>query len=283
MKFWSKETGKNILYIFLCVLFIFILWQVTKTPALEADWQEQLAMPSTAEFNGDMVTIRNVRNYRYGPTEADMHPDYYDRTYDLTQVKNVWYVSEPFNENERAAHTFISFEFKNGDFLAITIEARKTKSQTYGVWKGMMHTYPLIYIAADERDVVLLRANLRKDRVYVYPVKLEKPENARLLLVDMLAKMNDLLINPEWYNTLFTNCTSSIAKHVNKLTPGRISPLSWQLWLTASADELALKHGLLDTDLPIEKAREKYLINEMSEEAGDTPSYSRDIRKFLEI
>lgn len=248
---------------------------------MDGDWQEQLKVISTAEFKGDLVTVKNVRNFRYSPTEKDMHPAYYDKTYNLTQIKKVWYVTEPFNENQSAAHTFVSFEFNNGDFLAISIEARKTKDQIYSIWKGMLRTYPLVYIAADERDVLLLRANIRKDRVYVYPVKLEKPENGKLILEDMLTRMNELVsTKPAWYNTLFANCTSSIAKHVNKITPGRISIFSWQLWLTASADELALGHGLIDTDLPIKQAREKYSVNEASERVGDVPSYSTQIRNF---
>lgn len=262
----------------MAVFFFLYFWS---TPPTTGGWQEQLAVISTAEFNGDLVTIKNVRNFRYYPTEKDMHPAYYDKTYDLTQIKKVWYVAEPFNENQSAAHTFVSFEFNNGDFLAISIEARKTKDQVYSTWKGMLRSYLLVYIAADERDVLLLRANIRKDKVYVYPVKLEKPENARLILTDMLTTMNELIsAKPAWYNTLFANCTSSIAKHVNKITPGRISPFSWQLWLTASADELALKHGLLDTGLSIAQAREKYSINEASERIGDVPNYSLEIRKF---
>lgn len=266
---------KKFLLIILLGLF---LWQVFKTPPTEGDWQEQLSTPSTAEFNGDLVTVKNVRNFRYSPTEKDMHADYYDKTYDLREIKKVWYVTEPFNENTSAAHTLVSFEFNNGDFLGISIEARKTKDQTYSTWKGMLRTYPLIYIAADERDLILLRANVRKDKVYVYPVKLENPENARLLLVSMLNKMNDLLVHPEWYNTMFSNCTSAIAKHVNEITPGRISTFSWQLWLTASADELALKHVLLDTDLPIDQAREKFFVTDISERIGDNPDYSKKIR-----
>lgn len=281
MNFFRHKLIKKILLTLGLLVLVFVSWQALKTPSLEGDWQEHLATPSTAEFNGDSVTVRNVRNYRYSPTEMDMHPAYYDKTYDLTQIKKVWYVTEPFNENQSAAHTFVSFEFNNGDFLAISIEARKTKDQTYSIYKGMMRTYPLIYIAADERDVVLLRANLRKDKVYVYPVKLGKPENARLVLVDMLTKMNELVTTePRWYNTFFANCTSSLVQHINKLTPGRISIFSWQLWLTASADELALKHGLLDTDPSIEEAREKFSINEASERVGDVPSYSAEIRKF---
>lgn len=273
-----KKILLSIGFILVCT----IVWQIFLKPVpLTGDWQEHLATPSTAEFNGDTVTVRNVRNFRYYPEEKDMHPAYYDKTYNLNDIKQVWYVAEPFNENELAAHTFVSFEFNNGDFLSISIEARKTKEQTYSIWKGFLRTYPLIYIAADERDVILLRANLRKDKVYVYPVKLSKPENARLLLVDMLARMNELTTTkPAWYNTLFANCTSSIVGHINKLSPGRISIFSWQLWLTASADELALKHGLLDTDLSIEDARTKYSINETSLKVGDVPEYSTEIRKF---
>ena len=281
--FFKNKIVKKILLTLGCILIIFATWQGFKKVPAQGEWQEQLAIIPTAEFNGNLVTVKNVRNFRYYPTEKDTHPAYYDKTYDLSQIKKVWYVTEPFNEDQSAAHTFVSFEFNNGDFLAISIEARKTKDQTYSTWKGMLRTYPLVYIAADERDVLLLRANLRKDKVYVYPVKLEKPENGRLILTDMLTRMNELVsAKPAWYNTLFANCTSSIAKHVNKITPGRISIFSWQLWLTASADELALKHGLLDTELSIKQAREKYSVNEASERVGDAPSYSAEIRKLRE-
>ncbi|MCX6703448.1 MAG: DUF4105 domain-containing protein [Candidatus Zambryskibacteria bacterium] len=283
MSFFKNKIVKRTFLTLLSLVAVFFVWQGVKSVPLEGDWQEHLAIPSTAEFNGDLVTVKNVRNFRYGPTEADMQAGYYDRVYDLRELKKIWYVTEPFNENQSAAHTFVSFEFNNGDFLAISIEARKTKAQSYSIWKGALRTYPLIYIAANERDVVLLRANLRKDKVYVYPVKLEKPENGRLLLVDMLEKMNSLVsTEPAWYNTLFTNCTSAIAAHVNKLSPSRLSIFSWQLWLTASADELALKHGLLDTTLSIEEARKKFSINEASLRVGDVPAYSQEIRKFKE-
>jgi hypothetical protein len=262
------------------LLAVFFIWQGLKKPSLTGDWQTQLATPSTAEFNGNLATVHNVRNFRYGPTEDDMHPAWYDRTYDLTQIKRVWFVAEPFSELKQAAHTFLSFEFENGDFLAISIEARKTKSQTYSLWKGILRTYPLIYIAADERDVLLVRANLRNDDVYVYPIKFSKPESPRLLLTDMLLRMNDLLVHPVWYNTLWSNCTSNIAYHVDRLDPGRISPWSWQLWATGSADELALSHGLLDTNLSIDQARKKYFVTELSKQAGDVPDYSQLIRQF---
>lgn len=282
MNYSRKKIIKKVLLILGCFLILIVFWQKFKKAPTQGDWQEQYIILPTAVFHGDKVTIKNVRNFRYDPTEEDMHTDYYDKTYDLNDIKKVWFISEPFNENTLAAHTFVSFEFEDEIFLGISIEARKKLGQTYSIWKGMMRTYPLVYIAADERDLIPLRANVRKDMVYVYPIKLEKSENARLLLVDMLETMNDLTLNPKWYNTLFSNCTSSIAKHINKLSPGRISQFSWQLWLTASADELALKHGLLDTDLSIEEAREKFFINDISQNIGNIPGYSMMIRKMKE-
>jgi hypothetical protein len=221
--------------LFLLALLGFALWQGFKVPPTTANWQPQLATASTAEFAGDQVTVRNVRNYRYTPTEADLKPNYYDRTYNLNDIKQVWYISEPFANQTYAAHTFLSFEFINGDFLAISIEARKQVGQNYSFWKGFLRTYPLMYVAADERDVVLLRANVRKDDVYVYPVKVA-PDKARLLLTDMLTRMNSLQTKPEWYNTLTDNCTSAIVYHINRISPGRLPNLSWQLLLTGYAD-----------------------------------------------
>lgn len=274
-----KKRFKTIAITIILIATAVLVAHFNKDAPLVGDWQDHLAVFSTAEFKGDTVTINNVRNFRYSPTEKDIHPAYYTRTYNLNEIERVWFVTEPFNESEYAAHTFLSFEFKNGDFLDITIEARKTKDQSYSMWKGMMRTYPLIYIAADERDVVLLRANIRKDKVYAYPVKTSSPENARILLEDMLIRMNTLSTKPDWYNSLFANCTSSIAKHINEIDPGRVPLFSWQLWLTASADELALKKGLLDTDLSIEEAREKYLVSDKSLEIGDVEGYSQLIRE----
>lgn len=262
-------------------VFVFILWQTCKPVPTSGDWQTPLAVLSMAEFNDNLVTVRNVRNFQYrgSEEEGDLIPAYDDRTYDLSKIKRVWYVAEPFKSFAGAAHTFLSFEFENGDFLSISIEARKRKGQEYNVFLGLLRTYPLMYIAADEKDSILVRANIRQSRVYVYPVKLSKPENARLLLVDMLQRMNDLVVRPAWYNTLTANCTSLIAYHVNRVSARRISGFPWQLFFTAYADELALKSGLLDTNLSIDEARKRYDVTAKSQKIGYTEDYSRLIRE----
>jgi len=269
---------RYLLFVIGLLIVAFIIWQTAKTVPNTGDWQTPLSKLSTAEFNGDKVTVRNVRNFRYkdGEEESDLIPNYYDRTYDLSKLSQVWYVSEPFKEISAAAHTFLSFEFSNGDFLSISIEARKLKGQEYSLVLGALRTYPLMYIAADERDAILVRTNVRKDDVYVYPVRTEK---GRELFVDMLDEMNQLAKSPEWYNTITDNCTSRIASHVNRVTPGRITSLAWQSFVTGYADVFALEHGLLDTNLSIDEARKKYYVTSKSQSIGDVPDYSRKIRQ----
>ena len=71
---------KKILFSAGFFLVALLAWQSLKQAPLQDDWQVQLATPSMAEFNGNLVTVKNVRNFRYSPTEHDMHPAYYDKT-----------------------------------------------------------------------------------------------------------------------------------------------------------------------------------------------------------
>lgn len=277
----KKKTLFSILIGLFALILVFSLWQALKPVPTEGDWQTPLAVLSTADISGNTVVVHHVRNFRYNGSEEekDLVPAYYDKTYDLNQVTKVWYITEPFKNFNLAAHTFLSFEFANGDFLSISIEARKRKGQAYNLFKGLFHTYPLMYIAADERDSIFVRANIRKSDVFVYPVKIMSSQNARTLLVDMLNKMNDLAVHPAWYNTLWANCTSSIASHVNKLWPHRLKGTQWQLWFTGYADELAFKSGLIDTNLSLEDARKAFGVTQKSQQIGNVENYSTLIRE----
>ena len=263
------------------LLVIFFVWQGTKKVPTTGDWWPALSKLSTADFHGDFVTVHNVRNFQYDGSEKNPIPAWYDKTYDLSKLTRVWYITDPFKGLSIAAHTFVSFEFSDGNYLSISIEARKVKGQEYNLFWGMLNTYPLMYIAADEHDTVFVRANVDKDDLYMYPVKLQDPSHARLLLVDMLEKMNSLAVHPEWYNTITANCTSQIAWHIDKLFPGRLPRIAWQTQLSGYADELALKQGLLDTNLPLDQARKKYYITTKSQQIGYVANYSDLIRQAL--
>lgn len=275
--FFKKH--RRIIYFCLFLLAVFLLWQWFKNPPTEGNWQEPLAVQAHAEFNNNFVTIKNVRNFRYGKNELEVYSNYYDQTYDLNKISKVWYIVEPFKSREYAAHTFLSFEFSDNKYITISIEARKLMGQEYSLFLGFLHTYPLMYIAADERDSILVRANIRKDKVYLYPVKIE-PEQAKVFFVDILERMNVLAEKPVWYNTFTANCTSAIAYHINKIWPGKLPIFLWQSWVTGYAEKLAFEKGLLDTTLNIEEAREKYYVTDVSQKIGDVPDYSKIIRQF---
>src|SRR6202040_2363804 len=83
------------------------------------------------------------------------------------------------------AHTIVSWEFGDGQYLAISIEARKEKGESYSALRGFFHQYELYYVVADERDLVGLRTNYRGEQVYLYRI-LSPASLARALLIDYL-------------------------------------------------------------------------------------------------
>jgi hypothetical protein len=264
----------------LVVVFVsaFLVWQYTKKVPTQGDWKDTLKVLSTADFNGNLVTVKNVRNFQYDASGTPTVEAYYDKKYDLNKLVKVWYITEPFDPGSLFSHTFLSFEFSDGSYLAITIEARLLKGQQYGIITGLMRTFPLMYIAADERDVVYVRTNINKEEVYIYPL-LANQKNGRLLLVDMLKRMNDISVHPTWYNAIYANCTSSIAAHVNKIWPGLLPRFDWQVLFTSYADQLALDRGLLDTTLPLDQARKKFYVTDIAQKIGYVNNFSVLIRQ----
>ena len=253
-------------------------YAVLVRPSNHRDWTPNEAILPAAQFQGSRVQLRNVRNTRYltpnGYTTA-----YYDKTVDLDQLTRVWFIVEPFSENSPSAHTFLSFEFEGGTFVAISVEARKERGESYNVFKGLLRRYELTYVVADERDVIGLRTNHRKDAVFLYPIRAQ-PERARSLFVAMLTRANALRERPEFYNSLTANCTSTIVRHVNSLAPGRV-PFSYRWLLPGYADRYAYDLGLIDTDVSYDSLRVRFRITEAAQAAGDGPDFSLRIRKGL--
>ena len=244
-------------------------------PRLDRDWSEDQARLATATFHGDTVAIHNVRNFDYQATDK-WTPRWEDRKYDLDQLETAWFIVEPFSKHRGPAHTFVSFGFKDGRYLAMSVEIRKEKGESFDPFKALFRKYELYYVAGDERDLVRLRSNYRKDSVFVYKVATE-PAKARALLVDMLQRANSLAEQPEFYNTLTSTCTTNLAAHVNRIAPHKV-PFSYKVLLPAYADELAYDIGLLDTTVPFTTLRERAFINPRAAAADTAPDFSARIR-----
>ncbi|RWP26231.1 MAG: DUF4105 domain-containing protein, partial [Mesorhizobium sp.] len=61
------------------------------------------------------------------------------------------------------------------------------------------------------RDVVGVRSNVRGEDVQIYRLK-ASPEAARALLLEYVLDANALSTTPEFYNSITTNCTTTIVK-----------------------------------------------------------------------
>jgi hypothetical protein len=272
-----KKILKTILYSLLSLAILYIAILFFTKPSNDRNWELDQKVLSHAKINNNKVTIYNIRNFKYRSSD-DYDSAYYNKTFDLNKIKSVDFILEPFSDFAGAAHTFLSFGFENNEYVAISIEIRKEVGEEFSALKGLFNKYEIMYIVADEKDAVKLRSNYRNDKVYIYPAKTTK-EKKQALFLDMIKRINELKEKPEFYNTITSTCTTNIMKHVNAITPNRI-PFSYKVLMPGYADELAFDLDLIDTDLSLEEAREKFLINGRALKYADDPNFSQKIRSI---
>jgi len=256
------------------LLLIVLGLRALRHPSNDRDWSVDQAVLPYAEVNGPLVSVRNIRNFRYAST-TQYTPAYYDKTFDLRKLDSVWFFVEPFGR-AGAAHTFVSFGFGPRDFLAISIEIRKEKGESFSPLQGLMRQYEIMYVVGDERDLVKLRTNYRNDQVFLYPVR-TTPERKRAMFLSMLQRANTLRVKPEFYNTLTNTCTTNLVDHVNVIVPNRV-PFRPAVLLPASSDRLAYDLGLIDSGRSFDETRTAAQINDLARRYAEDPDFSMRIR-----
>ena len=260
------------------LLFTVLLWRwLAIEPSNDRDWLPESARLAYATIDGERITLHNIRKFAYR-SETDFTPAYYDRAFDLRSLDSVDVVASYWMGPD-IAHVFLTFGFGGKDYLAISIEARKERDEGYSSVQGFFRQYELHYVVADERDVIRVRTNYRRDPpedVYLYRVR-GTPEGARRLFLDYIAEINRLKERPAFYNTLTTNCTSNIWLH-SRVNPEHL-PYSWKLLASGHVPELLYEHGKLDTSVPFAELQRRSLINARAHAAGDAEDFSRRIRQ----
>ena len=276
--FFSTHRIRPLL-VFLAAFLLLVAWWSTIPPKQNRDWAPEYARLPRATINGDLVTIHNIRNFDYR-TETDFTPRYYDKTFDLRQLDSVDVIAS-YWMGDAIAHIFLSFGFAGKDFLAISIETRRQQHQSYSTVAGFFKQYELFYVLADERDLIGVRTNYRKDPpedVYLYRTR-ATAANARLLFLDYIRSINSLAEKPEFYNALTTNCTTSILTHT-RVNQGGL-PLSWKVLLSGYVPQYLYERNAIDTSLPFDELKHRSLINAAAQEAGAAPDFSQRIRMGL--
>jgi Domain of unknown function (DUF4105) len=257
-------------------LVVVILWWISIPPTNSRDWTPDVARSARAVFDGEFVTIKNVRNFKYR-SETDYDQLWETRTFNLDQIQGVdLFLS--FWGPTQIAHTIVSWEFEDGQHLAISIETRKARGESYSALRGFFRQYELYYVIADERDLIGLRTNYRGERVYLYRIRIPVSQ-ARALLVDYLDEVNRLADHPQWYNALTQNCTTTIRGHAQSAGAG--GRLDWRLFANGHLDQLLYERGQIETDLPFADLRVRSNITERAKAVGDSTDFSTRIREGL--
>ena len=244
-------------------------------PSNDRDWIAEHKLLASAELDGDKLHVKNVRNCEFF-SYRDCLVEHYDRTYDLSQIQTVDFLMVPFNETPALAHTMLSFGFANGDYVGVSVEVRLERGESYSPTLGLFGQFELIYVVADERDLVRVRTEHRNVDVLVYRTR-ATPEQARKLLLDVMQRVNELGDKPEYYDTLTNNCTTNIVRHINQLAPGRV-PHDYRVLLPGFSDSLAYELGLLDNSIPFADLRRRARINDLALRFKDDPHFSQRIR-----
>ncbi len=276
-EFIKKVFLRSFLALFVLLFLLCITSFITnkiKVPQNDREWARDQAVLPEITFNDHLVTIRNIRNFSYTSTST-YTPSYYDKTFDLEKIQTVDYIVEPFS-GFGMAHTFLSFGFEDGTYVAISVEIRKELGEQFSPLQGLFAMYEIMYVIADERDVLPLRAIHRKDPVYLYPVQADK-DAVRALFVSMLTRAETLRTNPEFYNTLTNTCTTNIIGHVNELVPGR-TPWDIRILFPNYSDQYAYELGLIDTTVSVDALRTTYDVSAAIARYADDPLFSEKIR-----
>ena len=209
---------------FLSLVLAWVLFRHLRLrPSNERFWVNDNARMATADFDGDKVTIRNVRDFVWRSTR-DYDERWIDVTLSLDKMAKIWFVLEYFEPTKKQmAHTIMSFETDDGQRIACSIEVRREQGERYHPIKGLFRQYELIYVWATERDVIGVRARCRKKSVtHLFEAVVLGPGNERRMLESYLRRSNKLSSEPEWYNTITNTCTTNIVGHVNEVYPGRV-------------------------------------------------------------
>lgn len=259
--------------LYVLALLVFFGWWSTIHPTNDRVWRADVAHGVTGTVDGDTVTLANVRNFDWR-SDTDFTAHWETRTYDLAKLQTVDLVLSYWMGPE-IAHTIVTFGFSDGQRVAFSAEIRPDETQSFSAIAGFFRVFNLVLIAADERDIIYLRSNVRKEDVYLYPLDMPQA-GMRALFLSYVEKGNALAQKPKFYNTLTANCTTVVFQLVRALDPGL--PRDYRILLSGLLPGYIFDHQGYRTGLSFEDFRARAAISHLGLAAGDGPDFSAAIR-----
>jgi hypothetical protein len=268
-----KGRPRRALIVLLPVMVGLFYWWSTITPSLSRIWADDVAQTVNGTLNGDQVTLSNVRNFEWR-TPTDFTPRWEMRAYDLKDLASVdLFLS--YWSNPAIAHALVSFGFSDGQHVVFSAEIRKERHEEFSEIGGFFKEFELAMIAADERDIIRLRTNIRKEDVYRYRINM-KPEMRHALFLSYIDSANHLASKASFYNTITANCTTVIFDMMRAITPDL--PLDYRIVLSGYLPGYLYDLGAIDHQKPLEEVEKSASINQRAINADADPDFSAKIR-----
>ena len=261
---------------FSAVFAVMVAWWTSLQPSNDHAWADDVAQMTTGVIEGNWVTLHNVRNFDWR-TVDDYTQRWETRTYDLERLTSVDMIMSYWT-GPAIAHMLISFGFDDGAQVVFSVEIRRQKTQQFSEVGGFFKEFELSVIAADERDVIRLRTNVRREDDYLY--RLQLPKTAiRSLFLAYVGEANSLIDTPRFYNTISVNCTTLVYQMMKRIV-GHL-PLDYRLLFSGYLPEYVHSVGGLDSRYTLEELRRRGHITERALQSDRSDSFSADIRRGL--
>jgi hypothetical protein len=272
---WQGRTAIGLLTFALAFGALLIWWQRI-APTNDRIWADDVARMTTGTVDGTRVTLFNVRNFDWR-SDTDYTQRWETRSYDLDRLNSVDMIMSYWT-GPAIAHMLISFGFDDGNHVVFSVEIRREKDQSFSEMGGFFKEFELSIIAADERDVIRVRTNVRGEDDYLYG--LHMPVSAmRSLFLAYVSEANGLVRAPRFYNTIAVNCTT-LVYHMMKRIVGRL-PLDYRLIFSGYLPEYVYRVGGLDQHYSLSDLRALGRITDRAKKADHSDSFSADIRRGI--
>jgi hypothetical protein len=269
---WHGRTAGGFLA-FAAAFSVLLIWWQRIAPSNNRNWADDVAQMTTGTVDGNRVTLRNVRNFDWR-SNTDYSQRWETRRYDLDRLESVDMIMSYWT-GPAIAHMLISFGFDDGDHVVFSVEIRRERIETFSEIGGFFKEFELSVIAADERDVIRVRTNVRGEDTYLYCLRM--PVSAmRSLFLEYIDEANTLARVPRFYNTITVNCTT-LVYHMMQRIVGYL-PLSYRLLFSGYLPEYVYRVGGLDQSYSLEELRARGRISERAKHADCSDTFSADIR-----
>ncbi len=227
-----KKTSNWLTALYAGVWLLGAGWFISIEPKQNRDWQPDVSQRVTYErdaTNPELITLHNVRNFDWHNNE-DATERWETRTIDMSKLSGVDVINS-YWMGPLIAHTLVSFRFEDEQPLSFSLEIRKEQGESFSAIGGFFKRFELSLIAAEERDIIYTRSNVRGEQVYLFPVSHLQHSEVQSLFESYLSTADELNEQPAWYNTLTSNCTNIIF-YMARIISGQRLPWDYRIWVS---------------------------------------------------